>query len=92
MGRMRIPLSDRVLDQIASEVYSRHETDSEVREVYLCSDLFDLINVDGEVITYENGFLVFDVNKYTGEEAEGYTDVIINSYDDMDCMIDFECE
>ncbi|PEM10745.1 hypothetical protein [Bacillus wiedmannii] len=85
-------LSDRVLHQIASEVYSRHETDSEVREVYICSDLFDLIEADGEVITYENGFLVFDVNRYTGEETEGYTDVIINSYDDMDCMIDFECE
>ncbi|WP_142342770.1 hypothetical protein [Bacillus wiedmannii] len=92
MGRMKRTLSDRVLDQIASEVYSRHETDSEVREVYLCSDLFDLIKADGEVITYENGFLVFDINRYTGEETEGYADVIINSYDDMDCMIDFECE
>jgi hypothetical protein len=85
-------LSDRVLHQIASEVYSRHETDSEVREVYLCSDLFDLFEADGEVITNVSGTLVFDINKYTSKDTEGYTDVIINRYDDMDCMIDFECE
>lgn len=85
-------LSDRVLDQIASEVYSRHETDSEVRGVYLCSDLFDLFEADGEVITNVSGTLVFDINRYTSEDTEGYTDVIINRYDDMDCMIDFECE
>lgn len=89
---MKLTLSDRVLHQIVGEVYSRFETDSEVREVYLCSDLFDLIVIDGEVIKNVSHTLIFDVNKYTGEEAEGYTDVIINRYDDMDCMIDFECE
>ncbi len=89
---MKRTLSDRVLDQIASEVYSRHETDSEVRGVYLCSDLFDLFEADGEVITNVSGTLVFDINRYTSEDTEGYTDVIINRYDDMDCMIDFECE
>lgn len=89
---MKRTLSDRVLDQIASEVYSRHETDSEVRGVYLCSDLFDLIEEDRKVITNVSGALVFDINKYTSEDTEGYGDVIINKYDDMDCMIDFECE
>ncbi|KAB2460766.1 hypothetical protein F8160_00060 [Bacillus sp. CH126_4D] len=85
-------LSDRVLHQIASEVYSRHETDSEVREVNICSDLFEIIEADGKVITNVSGALVFDINRYTSEDTEGYTDVIINRYDDMDCMIDFECE
>ncbi|WP_242227189.1 hypothetical protein [Bacillus cereus group sp. BfR-BA-01315] len=89
---MKRTLSNRVLGQIASEVYSRHETDSEVREVYLCSDLFDLIEEDRKVITNVSGALVFDINKYTSEDTEGYADVIINKYDDMDCMIDFECE
>ncbi|MGN4599614.1 hypothetical protein ACTFRN_26555 [Bacillus cereus group sp. MYBK245-2] len=89
---MRISLSDRVLHQIVSEVYSKHETDSEVRGVYLCSELFDLIEVDGKVITNVSGAFVFDINRYTSEDTEGYSDVIINRYDDMDCMIDFECE
>ncbi|WP_180234283.1 hypothetical protein [Bacillus cereus] len=89
---MKRTLADRILDQIASEVYSRHETDSEVREVYLCSDLFNHIEADGKVITNVSGALVFDINSYTSEDTEGYTDVIIIKYDDMDCMIDFECE
>ncbi|HDR7242576.1 TPA: hypothetical protein QCW90_003267 [Bacillus mobilis] len=83
-------LSDRVLSQIAGEVYCHIETDSEVTEVLLCSELYDAIVVDGEVITNEEYKLVFNVNKYTGEGEDGYGDVIIKRYDDMDCMISFE--
>ncbi|MFK4417171.1 hypothetical protein ABH961_005760 [Bacillus sp. RC251] len=83
-------LSHRILHQIANEVYCYFETDCEVTEVLLCSELFDNIFIDGEVVINEEHRLIFNINKFTSENVEGYSDVIINRYDDMDCMISFE--
>ncbi|PEJ68695.1 hypothetical protein [Bacillus pseudomycoides] len=83
-------LSDRVLHQIAGEVFCYIQTDSEVKEVLLCSDLFDAITTDGEVITEEDNKKIFNINRWNCEEENIWENVIIHRFDDMDCMISFE--
>ncbi|PGX01639.1 hypothetical protein COE40_18905 [Bacillus cereus] len=83
-------LGDRVLHQIAGEVFCYIETDSEVKEVLLCSDLYNVITVDGEVITEEDNKKIFNINRWNCEEEDIHENVIIHRCDDMDCMISFE--
>lgn len=87
---MKLTLGDRILHQIAGEVFCYIETDSEVKEVLLCSDLYDAITVDGEVIAEGENKKIFNINKWNCEEEDVYESVIIHRYDDMECMISFE--
>ncbi|MGX5475967.1 hypothetical protein [Bacillus toyonensis] len=87
-------LSSRVLHQIGYKTTDLESINTKITEVMLCSELFDTIDIDGEVITQvlESGDLVFNLNRWHGEDEEGYTNVIIVRCDDMDSMIEFECE
>lgn len=83
-------LEDRVLHQIEQEYFQYIETDCAVKEVLLCSELFDLIRVDGEVITEEENKKIFNINRWRCEEEDLFENFIIHRYDDMDYMMSFE--